>query len=57
MPTHLPHHPQHRHSGTGHPPAPVGLSLLRMSLVERVGLSGIFIAILWAAVLWAMTGS
>jgi hypothetical protein len=54
MPTRLPHlHHQHR-AGQGHPPAVVSPSLLRMSVVQRLAIAAALIALLWAAVVWAM---
>jgi hypothetical protein len=53
MPTHLPH-PHHHHAGRGHPPASISPSLLRLSVVERLAISTALIALLWAAVIWAM---
>jgi hypothetical protein len=52
MPTHLPH--QHHHPGRGHPPAPISPSILRMSLVQRLALGVALIALIWAAVFWAV---
>jgi hypothetical protein len=60
MPTHLPHsHPHpyphpHRHPGRGHPPAPISPSILRMSVAQRLAVSGALVALLWVAVIWAM---
>jgi hypothetical protein len=58
MPTPVSHpHPhRHHHPGAGHPPATVTPSMLRMSLAERLAISGVLIAVLWGAVLWAMKG-
>jgi hypothetical protein len=53
MPTQIPH--QHGHAGRGHPPASVSLSILRMSVGQRLVLSLVLIGVLWAAVVWAMT--
>ena len=54
MPTPL--HPQHhRHpAGQGHPPATIAPSILRMSVVERLAIATVLIAVLWGIVLWAM---
>jgi hypothetical protein len=54
MPTHV--HPQHHHHppGQGHPPASISPSILRMSVVERLAIAAALIAVLWAAVIWAM---
>jgi len=52
MPTQLPH--QHDHPGRGHPPAPISPSILRLSVMERLAISGALTVLLWAAVIWAM---
>jgi hypothetical protein len=52
MPTQLPH--PHHHPGWGHPPAAISPSILRMSVVERLAVTGALVALLWAAVIWAM---
>jgi hypothetical protein len=52
MPTQLPH--QHGHAGRGHPPASVSPSILRMGVGQRLALTFVLIALLWAAVAWAM---
>jgi hypothetical protein len=52
MPTQLPH--RHGHAGRGHPPASVSPSILRMGVGHRLALSLALIALLWAAVFWAM---
>src|SRR5262245_58409354 len=57
MPTPVPHHHHHHHPGHGHPPAGISPSILRMSVVERLALAAVLIALLWGAVLWAMAGS
>jgi len=58
MPTHV--HPQHHHhhhpAGQGHPPAAVSPSILRMSILERLAIAAVLIAVLWGAVAWAMMG-
>jgi hypothetical protein len=53
MPTHVPHH-QHHHPGRGHPPASVAPSILRLSVAQRLAISGALVALVWAAVIWAM---
>jgi hypothetical protein len=59
MPTELGHdhtHPHHHHRpGQAHPSAPVGASILRMSALERLAAAAALIALLWAAVVWAMS--
>jgi hypothetical protein len=53
MPTHV-HHHHHHGPDQGHPAAVVSPSILRMSAVERLAAAGVVIAVIWAAVLWAM---
>jgi hypothetical protein len=53
MPIHV--HPHHHHSGGRHPPASVALSILRMSALHRLAFALAVIALLWSAVLWAIT--
>jgi hypothetical protein len=55
MPTELHHHPHHHHPGEGHPPASVSPSILRMSAAERLLIAAGAIAVLWGAVIWAMS--
>jgi hypothetical protein len=55
MPAQHPHH--HHHPGAGHPPATVSPSILRMSMVERLGLAAVMIAALWGMVFWAVKGA
>jgi hypothetical protein len=43
----------HHHGGVPHPPPEIGLSLLRLSATQRVGVAGALIALIWAAFLWA----
>jgi len=52
MPTDVPH--PHHHPGQGHPPAAISPSILRMSVVQRLGIAAALIVLLWGAVLWAM---
>lgn len=47
-------HHHHHHPGRAHPPAAVHPSILRLSVVERVGIAAGLIALLWAAAFWAM---
>jgi hypothetical protein len=54
MPTHVHDHHHHHHPGQGHPPASISLSILRLSVAERLAAAGVLIAMIWAAVLWAM---
>jgi hypothetical protein len=55
MPTHVhEHHHHHHHPGEGHPPASISPSILRLSAVERLAAAGVVIAVIWAAVFWAM---
>jgi hypothetical protein len=55
MPRHVHQHPhQHNHPGQGHPPATISMSILRLSAAERLAVAGVLIALIWAAVLWAM---
>ena len=43
------HHPQ----GQAHPPVAIAPSILRLSVVERLGIAFWLIAVIWAAVFWA----
>jgi hypothetical protein len=49
---HLHHH--HHPLGHAHPPAAIAPSILRLSVVERLGIVSVLIAAIWAAVFWAM---
>jgi hypothetical protein len=49
---HNDHH--HHHPGQAHPPASVHPSILRLSVVQRLGVAAGLIALLWAAAFWAM---
>jgi hypothetical protein len=49
------HHHHHHQPGEAHPPAEVAPSLLRLSATERVAGAAVVIALLWGAVLWAMS--
>jgi hypothetical protein len=46
------HH--HHHPGHVHPPAWVHPSILRQSVLQRLGFAAGLIALVWAAVFWAM---
>jgi hypothetical protein len=52
MPTDL--HQHHHHPGRGHPPATIGLSILRLSAPARLAAASVLAAALWTAVYWAM---
>jgi hypothetical protein len=47
-------HRHHHHPGPVHPPALVHPSILRLSVLQRLGFAGGLIALLWAAAFWAM---
>jgi len=44
----------HQHGGERHPSPPLGLSLLRLSAMQRLAVAGVLIALIWAAALWAV---
>jgi len=44
----------HHHGGTSHPSPTIRPSLLRLSAPQRVAVVGLLIALIWAAVLWAV---
>jgi hypothetical protein len=46
------HH--HHHPGHVHPPASVHPSILRLSVLQRLGFAAGLIALVWAAAFWAM---
>jgi len=46
-------HPHH-HPGHVHPPAATALSLLRLSVAQRLMIAAAGIVVLWLAVYWAM---
>jgi hypothetical protein len=46
------HH--HHHDDVSHPSAAPGASLLRLSAVQRLAVSAVAIALLWAAFWWAI---
>jgi hypothetical protein len=48
------HSHHHHHPGEGHPPVAVAPSILRLSAAQRLAGAGVLIALLWAAVFWAM---
>jgi hypothetical protein len=43
----------HHHGGTPHPSPAVSLSLLRLSVAQRLLGAGVLIALIWAAFFWA----
>jgi hypothetical protein len=47
------HHHHHPH-GHAHPPAVVAASILRLSVMQRLCIALAGIALIWAAVFWAM---
>ena len=47
-------HNHHHHPGHAHPPAGVAPSILRLSVLQRLGFAGGLIAAVWAAAYWAM---
>jgi hypothetical protein len=53
MTHHHSHH--HHHPGHAHPPAAVAPSLMRLSAVERLAGVVVVVALMWGAVLWAMS--
>jgi hypothetical protein len=44
----------HHHHGHIHPPAAIGVSLLRLSVWQRLAIAAALIVLMWAAALWAM---
>jgi len=45
----------HHHQGSApHPPPVVSPSLIRLSAIQRLAISGALIALIWAAFFWAM---
>ena len=52
MSDHHGHH--HHHPGHVHPPASVHPSILRLSVLQRLGFAAALIALVWAATFWAM---
>ena len=47
-------HHHHHHAGHVHPPASVHPSILRLSVLQRLGFAAALIALIWAATFWAM---
>ncbi|MGA8319763.1 MAG: hypothetical protein WBE48_20990 [Xanthobacteraceae bacterium] len=43
----------HHHGGAPHPSPVVSPSLIRLSAVQRLAISGALIALIWAAFFWA----
>lgn len=50
MTEHRHHHPH----GHAHPPAAIGPSILRLSVLQRLVFAAVLTALVWAAVIWAM---
>jgi hypothetical protein len=48
------HHHHHHPHGQAHPPATVAPSILRLSAFQRLAFVSVLIALIWAAVYWAM---
>ena len=48
------HHHHHHPQGHAHPATVVGPSILRLSVFQRLGFAAALIALVWAAVFWAM---
>ncbi len=48
------HHHQHP-QGQAHPSAAIAPSILRLSAAGRLAAAAILIALIWAAMLWAMS--
>lgn len=46
--------PRHSHGDAPHEPATVSLSILRLAAWERLTAAAVLIALLWAAVHWAI---
>jgi hypothetical protein len=49
------HH--HHNPGDAHPEGRISLSLLRMSVIERIAIAAVAVLVLWAAVWWALSQS
>jgi hypothetical protein len=47
-------HHHHHHAGHVHPPASVHPSILRLSVLQRLGFAAALIALVWATAFWAM---
>jgi hypothetical protein len=54
MTDHGHHGHHHHHPGDVHPPAEVYSSILRLSVLQRLAVSAVLVALLWAAAFWAM---
>lgn len=52
--SHESHHHHHHPQGEAHPPAAIAPSILRLSAAQRLGMALALIAVIWAAVFWAM---
>jgi hypothetical protein len=48
------HHHHHHPHGHAHPPAAIGPSILRLSVLQRLAVAAVLTALVWTAVLWAM---
>lgn len=48
-------HHHHHAPGNAHPPAALSPSMLRLSAFQRLAGAAILVALVWAAVFWAMT--
>ena len=50
------HHTAHAHHHPGHlhPPAAIGMSLLRLSVWQRLGGAVVLAALVWLAAYWAL---
>ncbi|MGI8525764.1 MAG: hypothetical protein ACR2K5_06215 [Pseudolabrys sp.] len=46
------HH--HHHPGGSHPPAALAVSILRLSVLQRLTLAAAAIVVLWVAAFWAL---
>jgi hypothetical protein len=46
---------RHHHAEGGHPAAHIALSILRLSVAERLAAVTVLIVVLWAAAFWALT--
>ena len=52
---HSPHTARaHPHPGHVHPPSAIGLSLLRLSVWQRLGGAAVLAALVWLAAYWAL---
>jgi hypothetical protein len=48
------HHHHHHPHGHAHPSAAAAPSILRLSVTQRLSFMAVLIALVWAAVFWAM---